>query len=366
MDYMNLPSVVSYSKSFSKLFLPAAGVAVQNTQYDLIASICNAMCFDPQADQVIARIPGWDRPFDTDIMRPFVRIDSDITFHDAMMIRTQDILSRNKNIKMLWSGGIDSTVILTYLMNHATGLDQITVYYTPESIAENPHYMEYIDKFGVRTVRLDQAWQDLFAADDLIVTGGHGDTICAQPNVYFYDNYRDWFPRPWQDFLKFRNFNQADIDLLSNKLSDFPMPIKTLSELHWWIQNCITGQYWTCHYKKYNLENIGADATVPFFDCYAFDQWSQSHFKTINYTTPFSLKEEYRRAINAYWPNEEYFKTKVKVNSRHGFPWIGRKIILHQQQYLFMYRKDGEFKTFRQTDYPIINVDRIMAEIATL
>jgi hypothetical protein len=78
------------------------------------------------------------------------------------------------------------------------------------------------------------------------------------------------------------------------------------------------------------------------------------------------LKEEYRRAINAYWPNEEYFKTKVKVNSRHGFPWIGRKIILHQQQYLFMYRKDGEFKTFRQTDYPIINVDRIMSEIATL
>ena len=363
---MNIPSVVSYPTTFSKLFLPAIGVAVQNTEYDLIARISTAMCFDPKADQIIARVPGWDRPFATDIIRPFVRIDADITFHEAMLVRTNDILSRNKNIKMLWSGGIDSTVILTYLMNHATNLDQITVYYTPESVAENPDYMEYIDKFGVHTVRWDLAWQPLFGADDLIVTGGHGDTICAQPNVDFYDNYREWFPRPWQEFLKFRNLHQSDIDLLTHKLSDFSMPIHTLSELHWWIQNCITGQYWTCHYKKYNLENIRADATVPFFDCYAFDQWSQSHFKKINYTTPFSLKEEYRQAINAYWQNEQYFKTKVKVNSRHGYPLVNRKIALHQQQYLFMYQKDGEFRTFRQTDYPIMHVDRIMSEIAML
>lgn len=363
---MNLPPLVSYSKSFSKLFLPAIGVEVKNAEYDLIAKVCQAMCFDPAADQIIARIPGWQRPFQTDIIRPFIRIDSDISFHDAMMIRTQDVLSRNKNIKMLWSGGIDSTVILTYLLNHSTDIDQITVYYTPESVAENPHYMDYMTKFGVRTVRWDLSWQHLYAADDLVVSGGHGDTICAQPNVAFYDNYRDWFPRSWQEFLKFRGLDQSEIDLMSSKLCDFSMPINTLSELHWWIQNCITGQYWTCHYKKYNLENIGTDATLPFFDCYEFDQWSQSHFKIINHTTPFSLKEAYRQAIHVYWKNDDYFNNKVKVNSRYGYPWVNRKIVLHQQQYLFMYRKDGEFRTFRQSDYPIMNMDLIMSEIEKL
>lgn len=339
---------------------------VRNTDHDLFARICEAMCFYFAIDQLIARIPGWQRPFNTDIIRPFVRIDSDISFHEAMMIRTHEVLSRNKNIKMLWSGGIDSTVILTYLLNHASNLDQIEVYYTPESIAENPEYMEYITQFGVRTVRWDQVWGNLFAVDDLVITGGHGDGICAQPDSGFYDNYRVWFPRPWQEFLKFRNVDHDDIDLLYNKLSDFPMPIQTLSEFHWWIQNVMTAQYWTCHFKRYNLENISTDSTLPFFDCYVFDQWSQGHFKIINHTTPFSLKAEYRQAINAYWPNDKYFKTKTKVNSPHGFTGVKRKISLHQQEYLFMYRKDGVFKNFRQMDYPITNIDRILSEIEKL
>jgi hypothetical protein len=72
--------------------------------------------------------------------------DNKKSFKELCEERSTEILNTGKKINILWSGGIDSTVVLFSLMNKSNDLSQLTVILTPESIIESGNMFDKLIK----------------------------------------------------------------------------------------------------------------------------------------------------------------------------------------------------------------------------
>ena len=70
---------------------------------------------------------------------PAVRAVND-SLGDLLDRRASELLSTQRRLAVMWSGGIDSTCVLTALLKNTSNLDQLVVYLTKTSIAENPEF----------------------------------------------------------------------------------------------------------------------------------------------------------------------------------------------------------------------------------
>lgn len=269
--------------------------------------------------------------------------------------RAQQIVDKNSSIKLFWSGGIDSTLAVASILPLANQ-DQIELYHTCESIRENPYFYDYIQKFNVRTTMWSDHWDTKFISNDLIVTGTSADEITGSMDRNFYDEHSVWLTQPWQVFFKAQGCNDLFITRCEQLFSESQSPIETVFDARWWFYFYIRHTNFARRDWNYNLENDFANNTVQFFNTPEFDSWCIHNKTTLMGTKYSDYKRPFKEIIHQYWPNQNFLDNKEKVNSSLSIHWILKKLAQFDQQYLFVYKKDNGYRTFRPSQYPFVSL----------
>ena len=363
---MKLPPIVGYSGAFEKMFYPAMGWQFHTSDTQALSNMGKCFGFLQNLNtSIVPRITQAKTSFPTHIVRPYKKKAADITLHEACRSHAQELVDRNQEIVLLWSGGIDSTLTACFLLDQIQNTDQITIYYTPESIRENPRFVDYIKKFNVKMVRWDLEYKKLFRPDQLVVTGDHGDVISGHMSSDFYYANKEWLLKPWQDFFIAKGMPDNEISCIENMIAGHGVDdIVNLSDVHWWFHLYVPYQFWFCRLLAFNLENLSSNNTIGFFECDIMNQWSLSNRNNLSkYQTQHEYKQCYRNEIARFWPDSDYINKKPKVGSIQGYSWSMAKRILHKQDFLFLYWQDGKIKSYMPRHYPIFDRDEILQDL---
>lgn len=118
-------------------------------------------------------------------LHPIPKVESfNKSFEDVVRERSLELLSRNKKIKVIWSGGIDSTLALFALMHYANDLSQISVVGTYGSILESGSMFDKCIKNKVSyDININTKYM-IDSDDSIFVTGMMGNQLFGPTNEH--------------------------------------------------------------------------------------------------------------------------------------------------------------------------------------
>lgn len=356
MDKITLPTLAKVTPAFIKL-LPKLQYNAALTTDDKFLIRLNTIWSNDANPAGYTNQPRYYK-FDQRIVFDAVadpEVFAPTALADVVTNRAQQIANKNKNIKLFWSGGIDSTLSVASILAVAQP-DQIELYHTCESIRENPYFYDHIKKFNIRTTMWSDRWDTKFKPDDVIVTGTSADEITGSLDRSFYDEHGAWLTRPWQEFFKAQGGNDLFIARCEQLFSESQSVIETVFDARWWFYFYIRHTNFARRDWDYNLENNFADNTVQFFNTPEFDSWCIHNKASLMGHKYSEYKQPFKEAVTQYWRNDDFLRNKEKVNSSLSIHWILKKLARFDQQYLFIYKKDSEYKTFRPSQYPFVSL----------
>ena len=211
------------------------------------------------------------------------------SFWDVTEQRARELLSLDKPINVMWSGGIDSTYILYVLQHYANDPDQIRVYGTYNSIIESGdvfdrhiknNFRHYIKVASPNTENFKDIKDGIFVSgmcgnqlfgptDNMFAQGGKGmfhHTLGTPETIY----------KPYE-----KHINPDLLDFFWPMIKASPRKIETVADLRWY---CIFNLDWyTAIYEhRIQIEKQYAENIYGFFDSIPFQEWA------INTKEPFT------------------------------------------------------------------------------
>ena len=254
----------------------------------------------------------------------------------------------NKKIALMWSGGIDSTTVLTSFLKNiqSNDLENITIFLSTASIIENPIFYQ---KFIAGKIKCESIYNlvvdDNFLNHYIIIHGDPGDCIFG-PSVGVFENLLDdnRHRLPWKnnipiikqglfssvsvpvdsDYLT--GFTNWYVDKISNNLIEVnPDGIESIADWWWWHyfnfkwEFSISRPFFNYQHsvirKSLSIENIQSYAKNTFFNTTQFQLWSYSNLKTHIGNSKKDHKMAAKKYIFELDQNLEYFNNKIKVSS---------------------------------------------------
>lgn len=307
---------------------------------------------------VIDRTGTLETGFDYTILDPLnevLHLKSHLTFAEicdqvAHQI-VDEALSKNTNIQVLWSGGIDSTVALIGLIKACREkgcMDILEILLTLKSINEYPlFYNEYINH-KLKIVPIAPPISRHFDEAKLIVTGEHGDQLFGSDklkplieNKTAFLPYEEIIPIVLIQKLGGKGKAKKVMDYLAPQLAKCPFPIRTAYDLMWWMNISMKWQQVTLRLAVFRGEKVKEtyESIRHFFRDKAFQIWSfNNHDKKIidswgNYKY---IAKEY---IYAFTKDEQYLNEKTKEPSL-------KSVILNRKK-----RGDRRYRILMREDF---------------
>ena len=265
------------------------------------------------------------------------------TLEDCMLEKAQRIWDTGRNLKVYWSGGIDSTGALIALIRTAKNgdLDRLTVCMDIESLGKPlSSYGEYplfFDKFidgklNVELMNLESSYKEDFyntntanvlvgdvsrhiskSIDDnyLCITGELGDQLFGSG---VFANDLDLINMTSKEFLK-RPIYKKHLNEIEKLNKACPISTDKLTEMLWWwnfsTKWCeIRFRAFSCVTKDSDWDNI-----VNFYDTEDFQKWSISNPDKKIKKTPTSFKWPLKHFIYDYTKDADYRDNKLKLGS---------------------------------------------------
>ena len=241
-----------------------------------------------------------------------------VPFEEAFFQHAEMLIKKNRVLNIFWSGGIDSTCILSGLFLAGARPDQIHVSLTKRSVDEYPWFFENIIKGKLshgdpNTSLADQI--DLFPDEYLNITGDlFGDMFAAIHAIKDFD--RD---APWQD-----NFTDKKLIEFLEPLAENNgyVKLKTISEMSWGLKFFLQWQFnkiRKCIYSDKFFQN-----THHFAD----DDDLLQYWSIYSEESRLPNKQKAREMILSFTKDLDYYKNKKKVRSiedtnKHILGWHG-------------------------------------------
>ena len=256
----------------------------------------------------------------------------------------------NRNIVVMWSGGIDSTFVLTSILKNISEADQelLTVFLTIHSISDNPtFYFQFLsNNKKIRVVNASNFTVDNnFLEKNLLLHGDPGDGVFGPSSgmyKFFSDNQTHL--EPWRKHLKiitqqFEPVMKKDMfvqpgigewftNIVTRTLeeSGYADYVSTVADWYWWtyfnfkwagictypLHNGISGK----DHNGITEENHKFYADNIFFHTPEFQHWSYSNLKEIIGLDVFKThKLKAREYIYDFDKNFTYFSRKRKTST---------------------------------------------------
>lgn len=256
----------------------------------------------------------------------------------------------NRNIVVMWSGGIDSTFVLTSILKNINEADQelLTVSLTTHSISDNPNfYFKFLsNNKKIRIVNASNFSVDNeFLDKNLLLHGDPGDGVFGPSSImYKFFSENQIHLEPWRKHLKkiteqFQPTMEKDMfvqpgigewftNIVTRNIeeSGYADHVSSVADWYWWTYFNFK---WvgTCTYPLHNgiigkehqgitEENHKFYADNIFFHTPEFQHWSYSNLKEIIGLDVFKThKLKAREYIYDFDKNFIYFSRKRKTST---------------------------------------------------
>jgi len=281
---------------------------------------------------VIDRTSSLDLGFEAKILDPIPEISGEHSrFPDLCSQVASSIVAlaedRSQPVRVLWSGGIDSTTALIALMRHTdrkSSEGQLEIVLSRESIEEYPlFYSRYIEgKYPV--IEVTSAIPELLDTSAVYVTGEHGDQLFGSYLLKEPINrgesqqpYDKGLPRMLREFFGNPKPAQRVFEYLEPHIKRAPVPIRTLFDSLWWINFSLKWQHVGLRLQAFcgdRAQDIHG-ATRHFFSDPRFQVWSLRNPAERNALTWVAYKDAAKRYILDFTCDADYYNSKCKEMS---------------------------------------------------
>lgn len=215
--------------------------------------------------------------------------------------------SRNCNINLMWSGGIDSTTALVALLR--TGkLNRLNIVLSKASIGEYPKfYKDVIQKELPLNHLVVENPKLALNSKDINLTGEIGDQIFGSAAIFkafkkkkVFDSYQSYIS---PEFL----------DRLSEQIKKCPIELNTTFDFLWWFN--FSMKYQNVQFRIYPSVQLPFGTITHFFDTKEFQLWSFNNPDKKIKDTIESYKYIAKDYIYSYHQDDNYKDNKLKVGS---------------------------------------------------
>jgi hypothetical protein len=263
----------------------------------------------------------------------------DIT--DQRAHQVEQLAMQGKQIVVFWSGGIDSTCMLTAILKNfsKSNLSQVTVAHTWQSVAENPNFYHDLILPNLKVIDTNHFVQNVMPYDTntIILEGFAADTLLMSMHPSLDVNMAVRHPEQltcdWRKSDQLITYLQkitgssefATWYYEKNRASieSIDVPIQTYFDFMWWFGfNCEYASWalnaWFFCYRNANMTyNEYKSRCVGWFRTDDYQLWAMKntgpnvkHGKDLG-----SFKKHPKQYIYDFDKNSYYWKYKTKVDS---------------------------------------------------
>ena len=268
------------------------------------------------------------------------------SFEDVCLGRAQKLIDAGRQIRVAWSGGVDSTCLIVALLMCDIPKDQLFICGTYNSIHENPAFYKNVilkqnipHKFYSMHSAVVEGFYD---GNDLLVTGEAGDQLGVgqMSIVSTYDS--DRWHRPYTETVSRKTLCglEEHIQSANNYL---PEPLETLVDLVWWGSFNMSIQHVCLRTVRSLPDRTNWKNNIcHFYDSDEFQIWSILNRDKKIKDSIGSYKYTFKDLIYNYDGGEDYWKTKSKVISH-------REVYNLTDEYYLMF-EDGTINYLKEQD----------------
>jgi asparagine synthetase B (glutamine-hydrolysing) len=246
------------------------------------------------------------------------------SFLDVCLQSIENLKKENKTVYILWSGGIDSTMILVLFLMANYNKDQIVVVCNSDSISEYYWFWKnhIKDKFQLMATEKLMQFSRFNIVDGIIISG--------EPNDGFFGGFManrllDHFPPSFlhlhasrDNILKTTKILQLDhqsencfYDLMMTTATNSPRKIETIFDFYWWHGYNFM---WMHNIEKLKARMHPETDQRLFFADNLLQSWAIKNLEPLKYQ--HSYKKDYQtNIIYDYTKDRNYFDNKIKYES---------------------------------------------------
>jgi hypothetical protein len=284
---------------------------------------------------------------------PIPELDNVETFDACSYKRIDDIVKKfessdKKNLVVLYSGGIDSTLIVCLLVSHPGWgriKDKVLLAFNEDSQVENPDffYEMILPNFGHNLISSNHFYSIVTNPDYLCITGECADNLFGSLTLKSYMDYtRDYksIHSNWETeslvwlLDKVEDHRDEREQMLYDLVNAAPIPIESNHDFLWWLNFAMKWQAvkyrMSMHSPTAEQAEYMAANVINFFDSEDYQRWAlyTKEEKVGGRWNTYKLPA--KKLINEIWPNDNYFKFKTKwpslptitrYNNAWGFLW---------------------------------------------
>jgi hypothetical protein len=256
--------------------------------------------------------------------------------------------SGRKKLVVFYSGGIDSTLIVSLLISHPDWNELkkfIWLAINEDSQLENPDFFQEVilPNFGTKLLASNQFYDIINDQDNLCITGECADNLFGSLTLKGYMDstgdfdaiHGDWKKEslPWL-LDKVKTHRDEREDMLLKLVDASPVAIETNHDFLWWLNFAMKWQAvkyrMSMHSPTAQQAEYMAGNVINFFDSIQYQQWALYTKEPKVGGKWNSYKLPAKNLINEIWPNEKYLKYKTKwpslptitrYNNAWGFLW---------------------------------------------
>ena len=241
---------------------------------------------------------------------------ANISFEKAVETRAKSLLSHNKHIRVLWSGGLDSTFTLFALLEYAQP-GQVSVFGTYSSLMESGslfdrHIRTRVEyDIGVFTQDLKPNKEYMF------VSGMLGNQIFGPGNVFDNEGCPKQYGTADTIHSDYRTVvNEEVLEFLDPSIKAFPKKLETVEDFRWYLMFNFPWQSLRLENNIY-LPQETYGVIHPFFDSVEIQQWAMStdEPKQKDPTDILTHRWQMRELIDRWIGPNDYTKRKDKTVS---------------------------------------------------
>lgn len=263
--------------------------------------------------------------------------------------RCHELVSTKRDRPWLvwWSGGIDSTAIITALLRHpeVQFRNNVTVCVNELSVLENPRYFyrQILPNFKVIHGQEPTTENNL---DFYHVSGALGDQLCGPDQALHmtgFDMYQSYVQAREPIIKQLSHIWQIDANWFYQRMKQHiesvpDSPVSTCADFFWWFNHTWPWYYMLLHERDgRGLRNIRdmQTAKLQWYNSYAFHAWAW-HRARPQFAESFARPERFKQELKDYtWMLTgdnyfRYFKTKCHSDSRK-WPSLPQRFHGHYQ-----------------------------------
>lgn len=275
--------------------------------------------------------------------RPWNPPRDQIDLKTALQRRVLDICSTEKQINIFWSGGIDSTTIVTAFLQYAPSRRQCRILYAPWSVYEHPDFFQLLQKFNdLELVDISGEFYLELDFDGIFVSGNSGDESHASLDESFFNEHGyDFLHTPWKDFFYSKIPNSEFIEFCEQHFSAAGRSIESVLDARWWFYTS-TKLTSILHYSELvflssSINGFDSSRLIGFFDCDHYEQFIYFNTDKIIQADNYAAWKQFLKDFCCEFDGlEDWRQNKTKFHSSQVYIYSCKKQLLNNWRYLML------------------------------